>query len=647
MSKEDKINNNLNEDLLEKLLLRVKATPELPGVYLMKDSLGEVIYVGKAISLKSRLRSYFNNTDTRAQIEHLLKRLFDIETIITEDERQALILEIDLIQKFKPRYNIRLKDDKAPLMVKVNFDSEWPRLELVRKKDDDLAKYFGPYPFRYELTALLDAIDRALPIRTCTDKIMKNRVRPCLQYQIKRCAAPCCLKVDKSEYVAWLEEAVSILDGNTDSVIEDLYKRISHASEQLRFEDAAILRDRLRILEKVKDTRSSVFYGDGDIDAFSIYREGNSVEVSILRAWNGKLSEGETFGFSDVSMPNEEILSSVLSQFYSTTKRVPDEILIPDEIEDISVFELYISEKFKKSIKIHVPQRGLKHRLMALSKINAKENFEARFSSDIKSERVLEALKDTLQLEQVPRLIECIDISHIQGTSTVGAVVCFKDAKPDKSRYRYFHLSQEGKPDDFASMNETVRRHLSRCMEEDTLCDLLVIDGGPPQIIQALKVRSELGLNYPAIIALAKKRTIKNNTNSILKTSSLNLPSPKIIPSSKSYAIKKKPERIYVEDSKEPLVLSSNSEVLKLLEQIRDETHRSAITFHRKTRARKQFKTPLDKVPGLGPKRKMTLLKEFGSIARIRSSSAEDIKNRAKIPERLAHLILKYLNSDE
>lgn len=647
---------------LDRLMARVRSMPELPGVYLMKNASAEVVYVGKAVSLRGRVRSYFNNSDKRSQIQHLLNAIEEIETIVTEDERQALVLEMDLIQKFRPRYNIRLKDDRAPLMVRLDMTSEWPRLELVRKKESDAAKYFGPYPFRYELSALLDAIDRALPIRTCSDRVMRNRVRPCLQYQIKRCAAPCCLPVNKEEYESWLTEAISILEGDTKGVIQDLYKRMENASDQLRFEDAAQLRDRVRILEKVQENRASVFYGDGDIDAFSLYREGFSVEVSILRAWNGKLSEGETFGFQEVSVPDDEILSSVIGQFYSANRRLPEEIILPFEIEDAFFYEKYLSEKRGQKVSLKVPQRGLKSRMIELARVNAKENFEARFSSEKKQERVLESLKETLQLDQVPRVIECMDVSHIQGSSTVSAVVCFKDGVPDRSRYRYFHLSQEGKPDDFASMNETVRRHISRGLEEGTLCDLLIIDGGPPQIAQALKVRKELGISYPTIIALAKKREkiMKGNKgrSSLLHPSrqgespnesplgaiqSLRLP-----PASKKFTLtKSKPERIYVEDNPEPLILPVGSEVLKLLERIRDETHRSAITFHRKTRSKRQFIGPLDGIMGLGPLRKQKLLKEFGSIERIRKSNQQELLERGGIPLKLAEMILKKLNDTE
>lgn len=393
----------------------------------------------------------------------------------------------------------------------------------------------------------------------------------------------------------------------------------------------------MRVLEKVQENRASVFYGDGDLDAFSLYREGNSVEVSILRASMGRLSEGESFGFTNVEIPDEEVLSSVLSQFYSLTNRMPEEILLPFEIPDSEFYVEALTEKKEKKVRLLVPQRGLKARMMDLASVNAKENFEARFSSQKKNERILEALRDTLDLEQVPRVIECIDVSHIQGSATVAAVVCFKDGVPERSRYRYFHLSQEGKPDDFASMNETVRRHLSRGMEEDSLCDLLVIDGGPPQIVQALKVRKELGLAYPAIIALAKKRDIIRKNEPIKY---------KITPPGSSPRLShRKPERIYIEERPVPLILPVGSEVLQLLERIRNETHRSAITFHRKTRSRRQFKGPLDGITGLGPERKKKLLKAFGSIASIRDSTEEELVRRANIPFKLASIVLKKLRA--
>ncbi|HMO18650.1 MAG TPA: excinuclease ABC subunit UvrC [Oligoflexia bacterium] len=612
---------------------KIRSFPDLPGVYLMKDSAGEVIYVGKAKRLKPRVSSYFSGGDGRARIEFLLEKINDIEIIITEDERQALVLELDLIKQYKPHYNIRLKDDRAPLMLRLDRNSKWPRFELTRKKLHDGAQYFGPYPFSYELTTLLDAIERTIPLRTCTDRVLLNRVRPCMQHQIKRCAAPCCLEVSESDYDKWIDEAVSILEGNTDEIVLSMEERMIKAADQLRFEEAAEYRDKIKTLKQIQLDKTQMYYGEDDIDAIALYREGRSVEVSIIRTINGRLSGSVTYGFTDVLIPDDEIVSSVISQYYRAGTRVPSRILLGTLTEDLEWYEEILSDTSGHRVEILSPQRGLKARLMDLARANVKENFEARFSQEKKSERVLSALKDILGLDQIPRLIECIDISHIQGSSTVGAVVCFRDGSPERSRYRHFHLSQEGKPDDFASMYETVERHLSRGREEGTLCDLLVIDGGPPQIVQALKVRDSLSLTYPTIIALAKKRDQKGR-----KVSRVDIPKS----SGRVYKIASKPERIYIERLTEPLVLSPDNEVLQLLERIRDETHRVAISFHRDTRSKKQFQGPLDKIPGLGPKRKRALIKTFGSIKNIREATEEDLIVRGELPRPLARRIYQF-----
>ena len=610
---------------------KFKNFPELPGVYIMRDATAEIIYVGKAIRLKSRVMSYFQGRDDRLQIESLLERVTDIEFIVTKDERQALVLEADLIRKNQPRFNVRLRDDKSPLLIKIDLDVDWPRVQLVRQKLNDGAKYFGPFPFSYEARTLMDILERTIPLRTCSDKVMKNRVRPCLQYQIQRCSAPCCLSVDKEEYSDWVDQAISILKGDVDKVAANLVKSIDIASGELRFEDAALLRDRLNVLKKINSEVTNVMYGDQSIDAFGIYREGNLVEVSILRTEFGRLADSFSFGFEDVSIDNSAILASVISQFYnSVSPIIPTEIVVAEALEDEDLIQIELTDIIKKKVDFYYPQKGIKKKLLDLANTNAKESFEARFSGKSKLDRILKSLKDTFKLEQYPRVIECIDISHIQGKATVGAVVCFRDGKPDPTRYRYFHLSQEGKPDDFASMNEVVRRHLTRTNEEATTSDLIIIDGGPPQLMQALKVRKELGVLHPALISLAKKRVPLK----MLRQSKNPRGDNKL----------KKPERVYVEDNPIPVILDPNNEVLKLLERIRDETHRSAITFHRKTRSKLQFKSPLDSIKGLGPKKKILLLKIFGSIENLKKAKVEEMIEKGKITRKLADLIKNTLN---
>lgn len=611
---------------------RLRAMPKSPGVYLMKDRQGDVIYIGKAKDLRARVRSYFSGSDDRLSIPFLVEQVTFIDTLVTEDERQALVLEADLIRKYKPKYNIRLKDDRAYLIVRIDINHEWPKLQLVRQRKDDGARYIGPFAFAYELRTLIEAMQRSIPLRTCSDRVIYNRVRPCLEYQIKRCCGPCCIDVDKVQYLAWVDQAVRILQGNTKEVIAELKHDMARASEETRFEDAAEFRDRIRILNRIGEERHERMYGNESFDAFAMYREGGNAELSVMLVRDGRLAESKTFGFTNVQVPDEAILSSVLTQFYEGDATFPDAILLPFVLEDRAVREEWYSERRAKSVQLQVPKRGRKHRVMELTKTNAKQNFEARFSEVDRRGRILEALRDELQLEQVPRTIECVDISHFQGGATVGAIVALQEMSPDKSRYRCFHLSQE-EPDDFASMREVLMRHLSRSAEDNTLPDLLVVDGGQAQLSQALAVRKELGLLQPALIALAKKRTGGMHYRAYEGTAN-----PKAV---------RKPERIYLEDSTTPIVLDPRSEVLHLLERVRNEAHRFAITFHRKTRKKKTVRSALDRIPGVGPKRRDELLRQFRSVAKIKEATAEEISTACGIPSKLAQRILDALCSDE
>ena len=422
-----------------------------------------------------------------------------------------------------------------------------------------------------------------------------------------------------------------MLRGNTDEVIAELALEMEKASEELRFEDAAAIRDRLEILKRIGDDRKQVHFAVGATDALGMYREGDKMELSILMVRQGRLFEAKTFGFEDVETPSEETLGSLLTQFYGGDHEIPELVLLPLELEDQDVRESLFAERTGAKVSIVVPLRGEKARLMALAQRNAKENFEARFSDLNKTDRVLRGLQKEFGLEQMPRVMECVDISHFQGFATVGSVVAFEDMKPEKSRYRHFHLSQEGKPDDFASVREVMMRHLSRGAEENTLPDLVVIDGGPAQLAQALAVRRELGLSQPAMISLAKERPMRGKPGT--RGAELFLQRSK------------KPERVYVEAKNAPIILDPASEVLQLLERIRNEAHRFAVTFHRSTRAKRTFRSVLDEIPGVGSARRMQLLREFQSIEAIRQAAPEEISTRCRLPLALAKRIIEHLKS--
>ncbi len=610
---------------------RVQSIPTTPGVYIMKDAKGGVLYVGKAKNLRARVRTYFSGGDGRYQLQFLVALIKAVETVVTENERQALILEADLIRKFKPRYNIRLKDDKAHYCVRIDKNAEWPRIELVRKVEEDGAMYLGPFVFGYELRTMLDVVKRTLPLRTCADHVLKNRVRPCLEYQIKRCSGPCCLPVDRGKYLEWVDRAIKILQGKDKEVLNEIEAEMERASEELRFEDAAEYRDRLQILQKIKEEAPGGDFSYSAQDAFALYREESKVEAVILIVRRGRIVETKTYGFTDVVDDDAELLGEVISQYYSGGSDIPDDVLLPFELSDAEVRSEIISERRGKAVQLAVPKIGPKARLVGLAGQNARENFIARFGAAEGSGRIASFLQREFELEDAPMVIECADVSHFQGGSTVGSVVCFENGKPEKSRYRRFILSQEGKPDDFASMRELVLRHLSRCAEENTLPDLLVVDGGPAQLAQALQVKKELGLLQPGLVGLAKKRNIR-------------VPY-RVMQRSKDSLASRKPERVYLADRKDPIVLRPESEALRLLERIRDEAHRFAISFHRARRTKKTFQTALEGIQGVGVRRRTQLLKEFGSVKAIREATPEELVIRCKIGEGLAVRIIETLKS--
>ncbi|MCC6932084.1 MAG: excinuclease ABC subunit UvrC [Deltaproteobacteria bacterium] len=603
---------------------RLRSIARSPGVYLMKDAGGAVVYVGKAKNLRARVCSYFRGGDSRERIGYLVEQVSSIDTIVTSDEREALILESDLIKKYQPRYNVRLKDDKAYLVIRIDLSQRWPRLEVTRQVKDDGAKYFGPYAFGYEVQTLLEIIKKTIPLRTCSDNVLRNRVRPCLEYQIKRCLAPCCNDVDFMRYQELLYEAMLILEGKHKELIGRLRDQMERVSSELRFEDAAVIRDSLLVLETITNDKPTYAVMGGSRDAIGFYREGQHVEISLLMIRRGRIFDARTYGFSEPAIDDRQLIEDFLSQYYTENISMPEEVLLPFDIGDLKVRSALLTDKANAPVKLLVPKGGERARLVQLTERNAKENFCARHTASV-ADGVLTNLKTSFNLADVPQTIECIDISHFQGSNTVGAVVHFAGRKPDKGRYRVFHVSAENAGNDFGSMNEVLKRHLSRCAEENTLPDLLIIDGGEQQLAQGLAVKNELGLIRPEMVSLAKKR---NARLPYLRSGYFDL---KTI---------RKPERVFIPGHNIPVLLRPNSAELNLIERIRDETHRFVITFHRKVRARGVFRSVLDNIAGLGDKRKVALLREFGSLKAIARVEIEDLMKRGKLPQIVAERVL-------
>jgi excinuclease ABC subunit C len=607
-----------DNEKIDLLRLQARNVCDEPGVYLMRDQEGTVIYVGKAKNLRARLKTYFTGGDDRYQIEFLLRRIVSFETIVTQTEEQAFLLERDLIGKYKPRYNILLKDDKAYYSIRIDEKAQWPRLELVRRTHNDGATYFGPYAFGGELRNLLEVIRKVVPLRTCSDSVLYNRQRPCLEYQIKRCCAPCCIPVEPAEYRDYLKQAIGILEGKTSGTIKQLTGKMEAAAEGLRFEEAAAWRDRIDALQNFQSTHSLVTFRGENRDVFNFVREGDSAAVCVLLVRNGRIAESKPFVLSDIQVSDEELLEGVLQQFYEGGREIPNEVIVPLALANSSLLESGLSARAGGAVSVVHAQRGSKARLLSMAELNARHAFLGTRTRESEWDVVGEALAKTLGLRQIPRRVECVDISNFQGSDTVGAIVTFFDGIADKSSYRKYNVKQLGVPNDFASMHEVVFRRLQRGAAENTLPDLLVIDGGPGQLSMALQARDELGVGVE-IVALAKMRTESEM---------------------QAHEIARKPERLYIPGEEVPVLLDEGAPMTRFLARIRDEVHRFVITFHRSKRSKRVFSSKLDSISGVSAEMRQRLLKHFKSIEGIAAASPDDVAKVGRMPRALAERIV-------
>ena len=574
---------------------KLKLLPETPGVYLMKDARGKIIYVGKAIVLKNRVRQYFQSSRNQApKVRAMVSHVADFETIMTANEVESLILEANLIKKHRPRYNIRLKDDKSYPYVKVTVQEEYPRVFITRRVLRDGARYFGPYTNVTALRDSLKLLKRLFPLRTC--RTMPDR--PCLEYHIKRCLAPCVGKVGEEDYRAMIRAVLLFLEGRTDDVERELEHRMNLAAEAYHFETAARLRDQLSAVRKAAE-RQNIVTGAGDQDALGMARSAAGVCVQIFFIRGGKMIGREHFllrGSEEES--DADILRAFLEQYYNQATFVPREVLLPHEIDAAAreIIERWLAEKKGGGkVALLTPQRGTKRDIVTMATGNA-EKFLAdeetrRSLADEATLGAVEELGRYLGLKKPPRRMECFDISHNQGQETVASMVVFEDGMPKKSDYRRFKIrSAEGKPDDFLSMREvTTRRYVG--LPADELPDLIIIDGGKGQLSSALEIiRNEAGHKDVPVVGLAKQF-----------------------------------ELIFTEGNSEPVELPRRSQSLYLVQRIRDEAHRFAITFHRKLRGKRNLVSVLDHIVGVGPKRRQSLWTHFGTLDKIKAASVDEL----------------------
>jgi len=604
------------------LEVRLEAVPPRPGVYLLKDRAGAVIYVGKAKSLRSRVQSYLRGGDGRHQIEFLIKRVADVECLVTRNEKEALILENNLIKQYRPRYNVRLKDDKSYVSVKITTPDPWPRVVVTRRIVQDGGRYFGPFHSASAVRETIDVIRKVFPLRTCSETVFKNRARPCLEYQIKRCLGPCVLEVDRDEYEQHLRAVALLLEGRDSQLAGLLQERMRQASAEMRFEDAARLRDQIRAIQTTGERQQVVAHAGVDQDVFGLYREGGFIEVQVLIVRGGRLTANQSFGFADWEFPDEEVLSDVLTQFYQGNRPVPREVLLPVSLEDEDVRAELLRERRSGAVDIRTPRRGAKRRLIELATENARQAFLERRDAQERLAQTAEELRRRLHLRNAPKRVECVDISTFQGGETVGSIVAFDEGRPDTSRYRRYRIRSVEGTDDFASLREVLSRRFAAERRGEGLPDLLVIDGGRGQLAVAVTACAEAGIEGLDMVGLAKARTLRD---------------------ARASEIERLEERVFLPGRTNPVVLPRNSNALFLLQQVRDEAHRFAVTYHKKLRDRARLRSPLDEVPGIGAKRRRALLRRFGSVTRLRGASLEEVASVPGIGSALAEVIAKAL----
>ncbi len=630
--------------------------PAEPGVYLMKDRRGKMLYIGKAANLRSRVHQYFQpaSGDTRDFVPLLEGIVGSIETVVTRNEKEALLLENTLIKKHQPRFNVKLTDDKNYLSLRLDPHAEWPRLEVVRRMADDGAWYFGPYHSASACREALRVVNRHFRLRTCTDHVLHHRVRPCLQCQIKRCMGPCCIPVSHEEYAAQVRDVRLFLEGKDQELLQGLRTRMKEAASRTQFESAAILRDQIRALETVLQTQNVISPDMLDQDVVGYYREGPALEVVVMSVRQGKLQGSRAFSFARQEFPDDEILSSFLGLFYDFTPAagasLPEEVLLPFAVPDAEVKSDWLSEKRGRKVALLVPQRGPRRDLLELARKNATNSFNTRRSARDDAEATLARLQRRLGLAQLPRTIECYDISHIQGAETVASMVVFVDGQPEKTRYRTFKVKRAESPDDFASMYEVLSRRFRRAREasaageEDStwrLPELVVVDGGKGQLGVALAAARDVGIDVRPgtglpIVALAKERDFAE-AGEPEPADPVAEPAPP-----RSGENGKRPDRIFLPHAKDAIPIRPNSAEMFVLQRLRDEAHRFAVSFHRAQRRRRTLRSTLSAITGIGPGRQRELLRHFGSVKKIREASLDDLASVPGMTRTAATAVVEY-----
>jgi len=590
----------ISDDVQRKL----DALPASPGVYLFEDRAGGVLYVGKAGNLRSRVRSYFaaSNSDTRPFIAYLEAELGDLRTHVVGNEKEAALLENELIKEHQPRYNVKLRDDKDFLSLRIDPSAKWPRLSVVRRPKPDGARYYGPIDSATSARQTLRQINRFFRLRTCKDTEFRARVRPCLQYQIKRCPAPCVKEVDRDAYLAQVDLVGMFLEGRHEDLVEDLDRRMREAAEGLKFEEAAVYRDQLRAVDRVRTTQRVATVKEIDQDVVGLYRAGDQVEAAMLRVRGGHLNSVRTFELEG-SLPDDELLASFIGEYYRVAGKIPDEVLLPLEVEAQAGLEGWLSDERGKRVRVRAPRRGAKVRLVEMARENAEHAYREKARAKQDLEQRLGELKKKLRLRVLPRRIECVDVSHSGGQDTVAAVTAMTDGELDRRRYRSFRIKRASGGDDYAAMYEVLARRFGRGRDDDdgkwALPDLFVVDGGKGQLNVALAVLKDFGIGGLDVVGLAKEKREGGEQTAV--------------------------ERVFLPGQKNAIPLPPRSASRHLLTLVRDEAHRRSNQLRKTVGKRRRLSRRLDDVPGVGPKTKAKLLTRLGSMKAVTTAGVDEL----------------------
>jgi excinuclease ABC subunit C len=588
----------------------LKKLPDRPGVYLMRDARGEVVYVGKAQSLRHRVRSYWQKAHGPMEghrIRAVIDRIADVEYTMTDSVSEALLLEASLIKRYRPRFNVRLKDDKSYPYIKITMADDFPRVERTRKLVEDGSRYFGPYASASSVDESMNLVRRLFPFRTCTIDIKDGQralQRPCLLYHIKRCQGPCIEAVSKADYGDQISQIELFLEGRQETVVKALSADMKAASDRTDYEAAAAARDKIRAIERTMESQKMAAFSKTELDLIGLARQDNQAAIQLFAIRNGTMIGRDVFLLDAArEAPDEEVLSSFIEQFYARATSVPSQIYVPLALPDALDLEAFLAVRRGGPSRLHVPQRGEKRELLALATRNAGETLareQARWLADQgKTLVALEELAEALGLPGPPMRIECYDISNVQGSDSVGSMVVFEEGKPRSGEYRRFRIKTVVGANDFASHQEVLRRRFRRARTGEegndeelrwAMPDLVIIDGGKGQVAAAKEVLDELGLHDLPVAGLAKER-----------------------------------EELFLPGESVPIVLPPTSTALYMVQRLRDEAHRFAITYHRDLRAKRQIHSAFDDLPGVGPKRRRALLRVFGSAKRVREAPVEQI----------------------